>query len=103
MAGASPVNRTQLRALAENRLLDAQALIAAGRWSAAYYLTGYAVECGLKSCVLRYLDDTGYIFRDRDYLKSLADCWTHDLLKLVKIAGLDADFGIARGASAALE
>ncbi|MBY0232822.1 MAG: hypothetical protein K2W96_26365 [Gemmataceae bacterium] len=97
------MNRPQLQALALERILDAEALLVAGRWAAAYYLTGYAVECGLKSCVLRYLDSTGVIFRDRDYLKVLADCWTHDLVKLVKIAGLDADFGVARGVNPVLE
>jgi hypothetical protein len=97
------VNRAQLQRLAENRVEDARALLTANRWSAAFYLTGYAVECGLKSCVLRHLDTTGALFRDREYLKSLADCWTHDLIKLVKLAGLEADFGKARGANPTLE
>jgi hypothetical protein len=38
----------------------------------------------------------------RGYLKQLADCWTHDLVKLVNLAGLDADFGAARGANPVL-
>lgn len=32
---------------------DAEALLAAGRWDAAYYLLGYCVECALKACVAR--------------------------------------------------
>jgi hypothetical protein len=32
----------------------------------------------------------------------LLDCWTHDLVKLVNLAGLDADFGLARAATPAL-
>jgi hypothetical protein len=63
------VNRAQLQKLAEEKVLDALALLAAGRWAGAYYLAGYAVECGLKSSVLRHLDATGIIFRDREYLK----------------------------------
>jgi HEPN domain-containing protein len=85
------------------RLKDAKALLGRKRWAAAYYLTGYVVECALKSCVLRHLDTTGIIFSDRDYLKKLADCWTHDLGRLVNLAGLDAEFGRARQANAALE
>ncbi len=29
---------------------DAEVLLDAGQWSGAYYLAGYAVECGLKAC-----------------------------------------------------
>ena len=97
------VNRAQLQRLAQLRIDDAQALLATGRWAAAYYLTGYAVECGLKSCVLGYLDATGMIFDDADYLKSLSGCWTHDFGKLVKLSGLDAEFGSARSANPDLE
>ena len=46
--------RAAWQQLAEDRILDARAHLASGveRWSAAYYLIGYAVECGLKSCIL---------------------------------------------------
>lgn len=47
------MNRFDLQLLAEDRILDAQALLDAGRWSAAYYLGGYAVECALKACVAK--------------------------------------------------
>jgi HEPN domain-containing protein len=96
------VNRKQLQALAKTRLKDAKALLGRKRWAAAYYLTGYVIECALKSCILRYLERTGIIFTDRDYLKKLGDCWTHDLVKLLNLAGLDADFGSAQSANPAL-
>jgi hypothetical protein len=89
------LNRAQWQQLAEERLLDAAALLKAHRWSAAYYLSGYALECGLKSSVLHYLEKTGIIFLDRKYLKDLGDCWTHDLVTLVRLAGLIAEQGIA--------
>ena len=101
--GAGTVNRKQLQALAESRLKDVQALLARKRWSAAYYLTGYVIECALKSSILRHLEATGIIFSDREYLRKLADCWTHDLVKLANLAGLDAEFGAARGANASLD
>jgi hypothetical protein len=80
------VNRTELRQLAEDRILDAQALLAGGRWSGAYYLTGYAAECGLKSCVLAFVEATGEIFKDKKYSEK---CWTHNCEELVKLADLN--------------
>jgi hypothetical protein len=65
-------------------------------------MCGYAVECGLKACLLRYVGESAAIFGEPGYLKRLQDCWTHDLAKLVNLAGLDADFGAACGANAAL-
>lgn len=59
------MNRIELQQLASDRILDAEALLAARRWSGAYYLGGYAVECGLKSCVLAYVERTGIIFQNR--------------------------------------
>jgi hypothetical protein len=98
-ARRSTVNRPQLQHLAKMRLEDAAALLQASRWSAAYYLAGYAVECGLKSCVLRHLHDTGVIFADPDYLKDLSKCWTHDFKLLLKLAGLTVTHGTAVGAN----
>lgn len=72
-------------------MLDAEALLAAGRWSAVYYLTGYAVECGLKACVLAYVERTGAIFLDRKFAEK---CWTHDVESLVKAADLEATRGL---------
>ncbi len=96
------MSRAELQQLAEDRILDAQALLAVQRWSGAYHLAGYAVECGLKSCILAHLDRTGILFKDRNYLKLLADCWTHELDKLVGIAGLTAELGVACGANPGL-
>ena len=97
------MDRKTLQRIAKARLKDAKVLLGRKRWSGAYYLCGYALECALKSCLLRYLGESGAVFGDPSYLKKLADCWTHDLGKLVNLAGLDADFGIARGANPALE
>lgn len=90
------MNRTQLQSLAKERVKDAKALLGRKRWAAAYYLAGYAVECGLKACVLRHIDLTGAIFEDAKYLKDLAGCWTHDLAKLVALADLNESLGLAR-------
>jgi len=80
------MNRAELHQLAEDRVADAAALLAAGRWSAAYYLAGYAIECGLKACIMRYVQNTGAIFQDRKYGER---CWTHKFETLLELAELD--------------
>jgi HEPN domain-containing protein len=97
------VDRNQLRVLARIRLEDSRALLGRKRWSGAYYLCGYAVECGLKACLLRHLGESDAVFGDSDYLKQLAKCWTHNLVELVNLAGLDKSFGISRGANSNLD
>jgi HEPN domain-containing protein len=92
-----------LRRIARERLNDAKSLLANKRWSGAYYLCGYSVECGLKSCILRYLGESAAIFGEQSYLKRLANCWTHDLEELVRLAGLTAQFGMDRGLNPRLE
>ena len=47
------MNRTDLQNLANERLEDANALLASGRFGAAYYIVGYAAECGLKACIAK--------------------------------------------------
>jgi hypothetical protein len=79
------VNRAQLRQLAEDRILDAACLLAGGRWTGAYYLSGYAVECGLKACIMAHVEAIGAIFQDRRFSEK---CWTHDLEILLGLANL---------------
>jgi HEPN domain-containing protein len=51
------VDRKQLQNLARIRLKDAKALLGRKRWSGAYYLCGYVIECALKACILRHLGE----------------------------------------------
>ncbi len=82
------MHRALWQQLAEERVLDAKALLDAGRWSGAYHMTGYAAECGLKACILAYVEkNPDIIFRDKNYL---AKCWVHDLHVLVTSADLDS-------------
>jgi HEPN domain-containing protein len=79
------VNRAHWQALAEQRILAAQALLATQQWSSAYYLAGYAVEFGLKSCILVHVESTGVIFKEKKFSEQ---CWSHDVEDLVALAGL---------------
>jgi hypothetical protein len=60
-------------------------LLRGGRWAFAYYVAGYAVECGLKSCVLSRMVHTGWVF---DQGVTVASCQTHDFLKLIEACKL---------------
>ena len=93
------MNRAELQQLSFERIEDARCLLAASRWSGAYYLTGYALECALKSCVLAYVERTGIIFEDKKFAEK---CWTHDLETLVKQADLVTERGLAITANAQL-
>src|SRR5947207_1147458 len=77
----------ELRQLAEDRILDAQALLTAQRWSGAYYVAGYAVECALKACIARLTAEHDFPPK----LKFVQDCYTHELVKLVQAANLKTD------------
>lgn len=82
------MNRAFWQQLADERVEDAKALLDAGRWSAAYYLVGYAVECGLKACVLAYVESNSeVIFQEKRFSEK---CWTHDIETLVVVANLKA-------------
>jgi HEPN domain-containing protein len=93
------VNKAELRQLAEGRILDARCLLVGGRWSGAYYLAGYAAECGLKACIMLHVENSGAIFLDRRFSEK---CWTHDLEELLKLANLKPTLDIDAAANAAL-
>lgn len=77
------MTRQELQQLADERAADGTALLAAGRFSAAYYLLGYAVECALKACVAK--QTRAEEFPDKE--KALK-VWTHNFLTLLDFAGL---------------
>ena len=79
------MNRADFQQLAELRLREAQALLAAGLPDGAYYLAGYSVECALKACISKrtQLHD----FPDK---KLVNDSHTHNLKELLRLAELDS-------------
>ena len=78
------MNRKDLQALANIRMREAKALFRAGEFSGAYYLIGYAVECGLKACIAKN-------FKKHDFpdKKGVNDAHTHDLKTLASLATLE--------------
>ena len=85
--GGVKVTRLEWQQLSERWLIDAKSLLDDQRWSAAYYLAGYAVECGLKACVLVHVAASPEaLFDDKKFSEK---CWTHSILDLVKMADLE--------------
>jgi HEPN domain-containing protein len=77
------VDRLQFQRLSDLRLKDAEILLEAQRWDAAYYLLGYSIECALKACIARQFraDDVP----DKRLVNSF---YTHDLDKLLDLTDL---------------
>ena len=79
------MNRSEFKKLSARRVREASILLANRQYSGAYYLAGYAVECGLKACIARQV-------RRHEFpnLQTVRDSYTHDLRQLVRVAGLEA-------------
>lgn len=80
------MNRLDLQVLAEMRIAEAVGLLtlAPPKPDGAYYLAGYAIECALKACIAKLINQHDYPD------KQLAnDCFTHNIETLVRIAGLE--------------
>jgi hypothetical protein len=78
------MNRKELKELARCRLREAIVLYKAECYDGAYYLAGYAVECGLKACIAK-------LTMRHDFppkLKVVQNCYVHDLVGLVAAAKL---------------
>ncbi len=79
------MDRSDLQILAEARVADAEALLQTGRWAAAYYLLGYAIECGLKACAVKQFRE--HEVPDKNVVN---DFYTHRLDRLLNISGVKA-------------
>ena len=76
--------RIQLGA-SRRRLEDAHVCLKGGRWIAAMYLGGYAIECVLKSyiCSREHKDD----FRHTSVFSRFGNSKSHNLAQLYNVAG----------------
>ncbi|MBI3209103.1 MAG: HEPN domain-containing protein [Candidatus Solibacter usitatus] len=81
------MDRATLERVSELRLCDAEALLAAGRWDAAYYLLGYVVECALKACVAKR-----FRLHEVPERKLLSVFYTHDLDELLRASEVKSEF-----------
>ena len=86
--------RDEFRAIARTRIREARILLTNGEPGGAYYLAGYAVECGLKACIARR-----FLRNDIPEPSLVQKIYTHDLDALVTIAGLRTSLDARRAAS----
>jgi len=77
---------------------DARALLNGGRWEFAYYVSGYAVECVLKSCLLARMIHTAWVFEEK---WKASECLTHDFGELIRLSGMTNELNARLAASAA--
>ncbi len=76
------LNRDTLRSLAGSRLEESRVLLENKFWTGAYYMTGLAVECALKSCLASAVKE--YDFPDKQFVNAM---YVHDLENLFKLNG----------------
>lgn len=77
------LNRSDLQQLTDDRVEDASILLDARRWSGAYYMVGYAVECALKACIAKQTAE--HDFPDKVFVQK---SFTHELSELMDLNGL---------------
>lgn len=90
------MNREALQLISRQRRREAAALLRARLFPGAYYLAGYSVECALKACIAKQTNR-----HDFPNKKLAGEAWTHDLQKLVQLAGAGPDLETEMKASPA--
>jgi hypothetical protein len=90
------LNRSDFQQLAELHLQHGKILLDASLYSGSWYISGYAVECGLKACIAKLFRLTA----DYEYPQAknmgtrdgALNLFSHDVQFLVRIAGLKMDW-----------
>ena len=82
------IDHADLGRIAEERLKDAEALLAAGRYDGAIYLGGYVVELALKNRICRTLNWKGFP-QTRSEFQNYQSFKTHNLDVLLALAGAE--------------
>lgn len=72
------------------RLTEARSLLDVGHAAGAYYLAGYAIECALKACIARGVQQ--YDFPEKEKVNQ---SYSHNLVQLLKTAGLETNLDTA--------
>jgi HEPN domain-containing protein len=93
------VTRADFQSLADQRLVEAKFLLDHGQWDGAYYLAGYAVELGLRACIIKTLLATD-AFPEKKFSEN---CYTHAIDRLVGLAKLELKLQSATAADPDLQ
>lgn len=81
------MNRKDFQKLAEVRAIEAGILARKGKEQGAYYLAGIAIECAIKACIAKKTKRHDFPPERRVIEK----VYSHELIDLLKIAGLNED------------
>jgi HEPN domain-containing protein len=92
------MTREDFQRLTRLRLREARTLLASGNNEGAYYLTGLAVECALKSAIARKTRRHDFPPNPKSFR-----VYIHDLDDLLKAAGLESTLNAAVANNAALK
>jgi hypothetical protein len=77
--------KSDFQILADKRMREARVLLGVNEPDGAYYLAGYAVECALKSCIIKKLNVS-----DEWPERNFSDlCYRHELIVLLRLAELE--------------
>ena len=68
-------------------MADCRVLLAAGRYDAVLYLSGYALETALKACICDTLGWAGFPVRGGERASLFRPLFTHDLNMLLLYSG----------------
>jgi HEPN domain-containing protein len=82
------IDHGELMNIAVERLKDAEALLAAGRYDGAIYLGGYVVELALKSSICKILKWKSFPQTRREF-QNYQSFKTHDLDILLSLSGAE--------------
>jgi len=87
------VNRRDFQRMADIRATEAEVLLAAQRYSGAYYLAGYVVGCALKARIAKQV--RRHEFPDRTRVNQ---SYTPGMDQLLRLAGLEPELDESREA-----
>jgi HEPN domain-containing protein len=79
----------ELTAIARARLKDAEGLFSLGRYDAATYICGYAVEIALKVRIVKTLKWAGFPSTSKEF-EGLQSFRSHDLERLLYLCGKES-------------
>lgn len=77
------MNKNDLEELATIRIKEAKALLDAESYQGAYYLAGYSLECAIKACIAKQVQQF-----DFPNLELAKNSYSHKLMDLLGVAGL---------------
>lgn len=82
------IPKLDLKRIANARLVDAEILLKAKRFDGASYLSGYAIEIGLKLRICKTLKWQGFPETNSEF-QGLSSFKTHDFDVLLRLSGVE--------------